>query len=153
MHAGLGLLLTGTHALFSRVIDHRSFQFVHFISLAIILINVTLVTSVGNPHEERFENILPGVSRWNGKPFYDFRLVWWPALVAALGSVAQEGLTLLQCARSQDPDGTAAERTRQENRNIRLFNCMVNYIHHKSWVYKFVTTQFPNDGRGLFNYL
>ena len=115
--------------------------------------NLVKVDTVGNPNEERYENILPGVSRWNGKPFYDFRLVWWPALVAALGSVAQEGWTLLQCAREQDPDATAGDRTKRENRNIRLFNCMVNYIHHKSWVYKFVTTQFPNNGRGLFNYL
>ena len=117
-----------------------------------------MIDGVGNANFERYEDVLPGVKKWNGKAFYDFRLVWWPCLISALASIAQDGWTLLQVARGQDPGapgtgGTAAQQTQSINRNLRLFGCMINYIERKSWLYTFCTTQFPNDGRGLFNYV
>ena len=151
-------LMIGTHYAFHKLTHRKSHQFIHFVALLILMSNLVTVNTTGSAHVERFEDILPGVKEWNGKRFYDFRIVWWPALLAALGSIAQDGWTLLQVARGQDPGapgagGTAAQIAQSINRNIRLFNCMIKYIHHKSWLYQFTTTQFPGNGRGLFNYV
>ena len=151
-------LMAGIHYLFHSLTYQKSHQFIHFVSIVVILTNLSTVYTVGNPNVERNEDILPGVKEWNGKRFYDFRIIWWPALLAALGSIAQEGWTLLQVARGQDPGapgagGTAAQQIQSVNRNIRLFNSMIKYIHNRSWLYQFATTQFPGDGRGLFNYV
>ena len=52
-------------------------------------------------------DFLPGMKRWNGQPFYDFARVWWVALVVALGTIVQDGNSLLACAEGTD-EGTAA---------------------------------------------
>ena len=102
-------------------------------------------------------DFLPGMKRWNGQPFYDFARVWWVALVVALGTIVQDGNSLLACAEGTD-EGTAAadppEKVRQHNsRNTRLFACILNYINPMSRVYRIALTEFANDGRGLFVWL
>ena len=52
-------------------------------------------------------DFLPGMKRWNGQPFYDFARIWWVALVVALGTIVQDGNSLLACAEGTD-EGTAA---------------------------------------------
>ena len=110
------------------------------------------------PKTNTLEYFLPGVTRWDGLPFHDFRRIWWVALCAALGSVSQDSYSLLQTARDQDlgspaTGGTAAQRTQSDNRNQRLFGSILNYIEATSWVYRFASAHFNNNGRGLFEYL
>ena len=101
---------------------------------------------------------LPGMTKWDAIPFHNFRRVWWIALCVALGNVSQEGWSLLQTARNQDlgsagNPGTAGQRIQSDNRNQRLFGAILNYIEATSWVYRYASTYFQNDGRGLFRYL
>ena len=152
------ILLIGVHYAFNALTYRKSLRFIHFVSVSILMTNLVAVNSVGNPNVERFEDVLPGVKKWNGKAFYDFRIVWWPTLITALASIAQEGWTLLQVARSQDPGapgngGNAAQVVQSVNRNLRLFGALLNYIDRKSWLHQFCVTQMPNDGRGVFNYI
>jgi hypothetical protein len=54
-------------------------------------------------------DFLPGMKRWNGQPFYDFARVWWVALVVALGTIVQDGCTLLNCAEGNDEGRNAPD--------------------------------------------
>lgn len=110
------------------------------------------------PKQTFDENFLPGVSKWNGIPFHTFRTIWWIGLTVALGSITQDGWTLLQTANNQDQGspgnpGTPAQTVQSQNRNQRLFACILNYIEANSMVYRYVSANFANNGRGLFAYL
>ena len=103
-------------------------------------------------------DFLPGMKRWNGQPFYDFARIWWVALVVALGTIVQDGNSLLACAEGtdegNDPANDPIDKVRQHNsRNTRLFACILNYVSPTSRVYRIAMTEFANDGRGLFNWL
>ena len=63
---------------------------------------VALAAGSETPKVTLQEYFLPGVTRWDGIPYHDFRRVWWVALCAALGNINQEGWSLLQTARNQD---------------------------------------------------
>ena len=68
-------LMAGIHYLFHSLTYQKSHQFIHFVSIVVILTNLSTVYTVGNPNVERNEDILPGVKEWNGKRFYDFRII------------------------------------------------------------------------------
>ena len=128
--------------------------------LICIISSIPKILAVGRdtPAINTAEYLLPGVTRWDGIPFHDFRLIWWVALGAALGNIAQDGWSLLQTARDQDQGGptlggTPAQRQQSQNRNQRLFGAMLNYIEPSSWVYRYAQRTFANNGRGLYNYL
>ena len=104
------------------------------------------------------ENFLPGVTKWDGIPFHTFRTIWWIALGVALGTISQDGWTLIQTARNEDQGspgnpGTPAQTIQSTNRNQRLFSCILNYIEATSAIYRYVSATFANDGRALFNWL
>ena len=61
-------------------------------------------------------NVLSGVTVWNGKPQYEFRINWFLLLCGALGAIVQDGWTLLQTARDEDLGGPANPGTPQQNR-------------------------------------
>jgi len=102
-------------------------------------------------------DFLPGMKRWNGQPFYDFARVWWVALVVALGTIVQDGNTLLTCAEGTDEGSNAADppdKVRQHNsRNSRLFACILNYVNPTSRVYRIAMSEFANDGKSLYTWL
>ena len=102
-------------------------------------------------------NFLPGMSRWDGIPYYDFEKHWWAALLIALGAIIQSGYTLLQTALEQDggrDGGDSAEDQRDHlNRNWRLYASILNYIRPTSRVYRTATKIFANDGVNLFKWL
>jgi hypothetical protein len=102
-------------------------------------------------------DFLPGMKRWNGQPFHDFARVWWIALVVALGTIVQDGNTLLTCAEGNVEGRNASDppdKVRQHvARNTRLFACILNYINPTSRVYRIALSEFANDGRGLFTWL
>jgi hypothetical protein len=98
------------------------------------------------------------MKRWNGQPFYDFARIWWVALVVALGTIVQDGNTLLNCAEGtdegRDPAVDHVDKVRQHNsRNARLFACILNYVNPNSRVCRIAMSEFPNDGHGLFVWL
>ena len=79
------------------------------------------------------------------------------SLCAALGTISQDAWSLLQTARDQDlgspgNPGTPAQTVQSQNRNQRLFGAILNYIDATSYIYRYVSANFANDGRGLFNY-
>ena len=131
--------------------------------LLVLISTLTLlpmVSAVGRetPKLTLHDYFLPGVVRWDAIPYHDFRRIWWIALCAALGTINQEGWSLLQTARDQDlgapgNPGTPAQGVQSQNRNQRLFGAILNYIEANSYLYRFVSRTFANDGRGLFNYL
>ena len=76
----------------------------------------------------------------------------------ALGSIAQDGWTLLQTAQGIDAGapgqgGNAQQQQQSNNRNVRLFNCILNYIETHSSLHRYVSANFALDGRGLYAYL
>ena len=133
------------------------FKLIVFIR-CITLLPLSQAVGMQDPRVNTNEYTLHGVTRWDGVPFHDFRLVWWLALCAALGNIAQDGWSLLQTARDQDQGGPAMGGTpnqimQSQNRNQRLFGAMLGYIEPTSWVYRYAQRTFANNGRGLFNYL
>ena len=133
---------------------------IKMITFILIYINIqgTEATGRETPKIHFQEYFLPGVTRWDAIPYHDFRRVWWVALCAALGNVNQEGWSLLQTARNQDlgspgNPGTPAQTIQSDNRNQRVFGAILNYIEANSWLYTYVSTNFANNGRGLFKYL
>ena len=54
---------------------------------------------------QKEQTFLPGVDRWDGIPYNDFRRVWYAALIVALGSIAMDGVSLTVSAVS-DPAAT-----------------------------------------------
>ena len=135
----------------------------HMISLCVSMTLISLVpvgdaAGKDHPSTNTLEYFLPGVFRWDGVPFHDFRRIWWVALCAALGSVSQDSYSLLQTARDEDlgspgTGGTAAQRVQSDNRNQRLFGAILNYIEATSYIYRYASANFNNNGRGLFDYL
>ena len=79
------------------------------------------------------------------------------ALVVALGTIVQDGNSLLACAEESDEGRGAADppdKVRQHvSRNTRLFACILNYISPTSRVYRIAMTEFANNGSGLFKWL
>ena len=102
-------------------------------------------------------NFLPGMSRWDGIPYYDFEKHWWSALLIALGAIIQSGYTLLQTALEQDggrdSNDDANDQRDHLNRNWRLYASILNYIRPTSRVYRIATRIFVNDGVSLFKWL
>merc|ERR1711995_252268 len=69
--------------------------------IMLVLSFVPLVVAP-NPNQQKDYDVLPGMEKWNGIPFHDFALTWWIALGVALGSIAQDGWTLMQTAQGVD---------------------------------------------------
>ena len=147
----------------SSIMTHPSFdsRSIMMVMIKIIALGyLPMITAVGSetPKLNMHDYFLPGVTRWNGVPYHDFRRVWWIALGAALGNISQEGWSLLQTARNQDlgspgNPGTPNQTIQSQNRNQRLFGAILNYIEATSLIYRYVSATFANDGRGLFNYI
>jgi hypothetical protein len=90
--------------------------------LLIAFVELTQAAGKDDPKRSAMENFLPGVIRWDGIPYHDFRRIWFVALTVALGSIAQDGWTLLQTARNLDQGspgnpGTPAQTIQSNNRN------------------------------------
>ena len=110
------------------------------------------------PNIQKDWDFLPGVKRWNGHPYHDFLRIWFLALCVALGSIVQDGNTLLSCAEGNDEGRDAAndppDRVRSHvSRSARVYACILNYIEPRSRVYRIAQDEFPNDGPGLFKWL
>jgi hypothetical protein len=133
-----------------------SAQWFWFLATTTILL-IPQVEAV-NPNMQRDYDTLPGMKMWNGIPYAEFRRTWWVALMAGLGAIFQEGWTLLQCANGVDlggpgNPGTPAQGIQSNNRNLRLFYCILNYVSANSKVYRDVRATFQGDGRGLYVFL
>ena len=62
-----------------------------------VLVLTTFLTPAEavNANLQKDYTVLPGMKVWNGVPYHDFRRVWFAALIVALGSIFQEGWTLI----------------------------------------------------------
>ncbi|MGA1314002.1 MAG: reverse transcriptase domain-containing protein [Pelagibacteraceae bacterium] len=101
---------------------------------------------------------LKGIQVWNGIPYHDFTLIWFAALMSALGAIVQDGYTLLQTARGEDDLGDVnnpAEEARRRHlsRRARLASCILRYINPKSGVFRFLRHTCPDDGVRIYRYL
>ena len=111
-----------------------------------------------NPNQQKDWDKLEGMSRWDGIPYNEFRREWFQKLTVSLGAIVQDGWTLLQTARNQDQGapgnpGNAQQQNQSQNRNLRLFACIMNYIAATCALYRMAQSQFNNDGRALFDYI
>ena len=108
------------------------------------------------PNTQRDYDFLPGMKRWNGIPFNDFLRVWWVALCLALGTISMDGVTLLTNAEGNDPHASSSdadEKRKYDQRCMRVFCCIMNYIKTNSRCARIANTEFKNDGPGLFKWL
>ena len=127
--AGLYPFINCDHLRKQKMLRGISKTVVHTFWIFMLLAFVPSVTAP-NPNQQKDYDVLPGMKRWNGIPFHDFATTWWIALGVALGSIAQDGWTLLQTANSQDAGapgqgGNAQQQQQSTNRNVRLFNCIL----------------------------
>ena len=144
-----------------KIAKHGSHMIIKLMLVLIYLSYMPIAGAVGleTPKINIHDYFLPGVSKWDGMPFHDFRRVWWLALCAALGNISQDGWSLLQTARDQDlgapgNPGTPGQAVQSANRNLRLFGAILNYIEATSFLYRTLSrAPFMNDGRAIFNYL
>ena len=128
------------------------------IIMFLLVFCVTGAMAVDPQAQKNQWNVLSGVTVWNGKPQYEFRINWFLLLCGALGAIVQDGWTLLQTARDEDLGGPANPGTAQQNRqsvnrNVRLYHCIANYIDRNCSIYRDAQSLFPDDGRALFEYI
>ena len=76
-----------------------------FALVALLWITVAVAP---NPNMQFSVTDLPGVQTWDGVPHNDFRDEWFQTLQHSLGSLQQDGYTLLQTASDIDLGGPAA---------------------------------------------
>ena len=108
------------------------------------------------PNTQRDYDYLPGMKRWNGVPHYDFILIWWVALCFALGSISQDGVTLLETAEGNDPlksSSDADDIRKFTARKIRVFSAIMNYIKTESYPARYGNKHMKNDGPSFFAWL
>jgi hypothetical protein len=111
------------------------------IIMFLLVFCVTGAMAVDPQAQKNQWNVLSGVTVWNGKPQYEFRINWFLLLCGALGAIVQDGWTLLQTARDEDLGGPANPGTPQQNRqsvnrNVRLYHCIANYIDRNCSIYR-----------------
>ena len=120
-----------------------------------------------NPNVQKDYAELPAMGKtfWDGLPSPDFMESFFNVLSSSLGSISENGSTLLATALRRDAGGigmqanphfnvaTAQVRSQSANRNKRLFSCILNYINPRSWVYIYVLTNFANDGIAAYQYI
>lgn len=83
-------------------------MFARLIVLLTILFLVSPVSAMNDePNVRANYDVLPGLTVWNGLPMLDFVDTWYRCLTTALGQIVQDGFTLWQTARAQDPPGDA----------------------------------------------
>ena len=121
------------------------------IIMFLLVFCVTGAMAVDPQAQKNQWNVLSGVTVWNGKPQYEFRINWFLLLCGALGAIVQDGWTLLQTARDEDLGGPANPGTAQQNRqsvnrNVRLYHCIANYIDRNCSIYRDAQSLFPDDG-------
>ena len=89
----------------------RPFHIWHFrpqFSLrSLLLLIIFTYATAPNPNIQEGVTDLPQVKIWDGLPYHEFRAEWYQTLKNALGSVAQDGWTLLQTALNLDIDSRA----------------------------------------------
>ena len=71
----------------------------------VLLLSVFVAVPAPNPNIQEGVTDLPSVKIWDGIPYHEFRQEWYQTLKSALGSIAQDGWTLLQTANDQDIGG------------------------------------------------
>ena len=123
--------------------------------------------SMNNPNVQKDYAELPamGKASWDGIPMLEFTEKFFDPLCMALGSVSENGATLLSAAFGNDPGGrgpqadphfnvaSAQIRQNSANRGRRLFACILNYILASSWLFYYLQTNFRNDGVAAFRYI
>jgi hypothetical protein len=126
---------------------------------------------INNPNVHENWNQIPALTEqkfsWNGEPCVDFiEKVYYP-LKMGLGSLNQNGWTLLATCerRAAGSDGPRAPplqnalncspqiKMENDQRIERSFCCILNYILSTSYFYKLAMRTFDMDGIGVFHYM
>jgi hypothetical protein len=93
---------------------------------------------------------------WNGLPCIDFNERIYIPIQNGLGSISSKNATLLQTVQQTAPGGLLGVPTRaaasqdqkdwDDERNVRAFSCIMNYISTQSMFYKRMQTDFTSNG-------
>ena len=113
-----------------------------------------------NPNIQEGVTDLPQVNIWDGIDllYHEFREEWYQTIKNALGSVAQDGWTLLQTALNTDLGSPGnpcnpTQAVQSQNRNSRVFASIMAKIKPNCYVVRLAQRMFNSDGRGLYNFL
>ena len=102
---------------------------------------------------------------FDGTPDPNFLEVFYDRLTAALGSISDNGNTLLQACNRNDAGGTgvlanphfivanANIRRESVNRQRRAFFCILNYLTPGTYIYDLLQNTFTGDGPSAYAYL
>ena len=107
----------------------------------------------------------PGKFKWNGIPHPNFREMFWDHMRSGLGTISENGSTLLETALGTDIGGsdpratvlyinaTNQQRSQHDARIRRLFCTLLTYISATCYLYRLIITQYRNDGIAAFEVL
>ena len=118
-----------------------------------------------DPNNDSKHNTIPYLTNikfiYNGLPCIDFQERVMDPLNNGLGSMNVKGATLLQTALEQDPGGLrgnpsnlfANPQTMDEHnqRVIKLYSCIMNYIHPTCEMYFYFARFFPGEGITIYS--
>ena len=127
------------------------------ILIGIILLTIIPGVSAPDPNTRNDYDYLAGVPVWDGLPRHDFLRVWFVALGVALGSVVQDGYTLLQTAEENDAGrdpatDDAADVEKHRLRVARLASSIKRYISATCYLTQYINnpaTVVPNSPGGV----
>ena len=117
-----------------------------------------------DPNNDRRYNQIPYLDSrkffWNGLPCIDFNERIYIPIQNGLGSISMKGATLLQTVRQTAPGSlrgiptraaaTQDQRDADDERNVRAFSCIMNYISTQSMFYKRMQNDFNANGIRAF---
>ena len=121
------------------------------------LISILQVVVAPNPNIQFSWTELIHVDVWSGLPYHNFQIDWYAKLTHSLGTVAQDGYTLLQTAYGVDPGGAnyagavnAQQQQQHQNREHRLYYAILNKIDPNAWIATHMNSLFASDGSGAY---
>ena len=125
---------------------------------------VRLRGGVPDPNNDSKHNMIPYLTNirftFNGLPCIDFQERVLDPLNNGLGSMNIKGATLLQTAQETDPGGlrgnpsnltaTPAILDEHNQRNMKLYSCIMNYMHPTCEMYFYFARFFPGEGTVIY---
>jgi hypothetical protein len=140
---------------------------VYAIAVALLFNMVPPVGATANPNIQKDYDVIPSMGKliWNGIPNPEFIRKFFNPLMNGLGSISENGSTMLATALGNDAAGigpramphwnlaSAQQRDQSRNRNYRLHSLIMNYIAPLCYIYGFIQMYFRNDGMAVFRYI
>jgi hypothetical protein len=160
-------LLTHSLILYFVYLFRMYYRYQQLMLVIVLYLNMVPPVDGVNPNVQKDYDDLPAMGKniWDGIPTPMFIISFFEPLLNAIGSVSENGATLLMTYHGIDPGGSqpganphfavanGVVRQQNANRIRRLFACVMNYILASSFVYRYLMRNFRNDGIAAMNYI